>query len=217
MVAVLAISGCLGACGKGGDSTTIDPDAVTPERTSTDSPMPTARAYDKAPGPKVATGVGGRPGKKEKTDPPTPGFHDGSGQTDIPAFGIEAHDRDRMEAQAVLGAYLEASRNSEWAKACGYLLDVSAAEISALAKELPHGAEKGCPAALPRVFAAVGGFRDVYMGTVRLSGLRIKQGAGAGFALFRGSDGRDYWMSLKIENGQWRILSAFSSPLDPYR
>src|SRR6478752_4677040 len=141
------------------------------------------------------------------TDPPTPGFHDGSGQTDIPAFGVEASASTRTDVENVLGAYLRAGGKGEWARACTYLLRTVSAELSELARRSTPNLGPGCAAMLPRVIKLSTRDRDPYFGTAQLSGFRIKEGAGAGFALFHGTDGNDYWVAMKVEGGKWKILS----------
>jgi len=149
----------------------------------------------------------------EATDPPTPGFEDASGQTHIPAFGVEASSDERADVEITLNAYLHAGGAGEWSKACSYLDRSVAGELSTFAKESNPDAGLGCATSLPRILELSSNYQDPYFGPARLSGLRIKEGAGAGFALFHGDDGRDYWVAVKVDNGRWKILSTVPTSL----
>jgi hypothetical protein len=156
---------------------------------------------------------GRRSASSKNTDPPTPGFEDTSGQTDIPAFGVEASSGARANVEQVLDAYLQASGQGEWSRACDYLDGTIAGELSGLAKSSGSASEGGCPSALPRILELAADHEAPYFGAAPLSGLRIKEGAGAGFALFHGTDGNDYWAAVKVEGGQWKVLSTVPTRL----
>jgi hypothetical protein len=143
------------------------------------------------------------------TDPPTPGFEDGSGRTDIPAFGVEADAGDREQVEQVLNAYLLAAGEGEWPRACEYLAESISAELERFAKR----SGRGCVASLPHVIDLISKYQNPYFGSVSRLGLRVKESAGAGFALFHGDDGSDYWVAVKIEGGRWRVLSTLPTPL----
>lgn len=154
------------------------------------------------------TACGGDSGSIATTDPPTPGFKDASGQTEIPAFGVEASSGERAAVEVVLGAYLRAIGADEWSRACTYLDASVEAELVKFARRSSPDAEAECAAALPQILKLLRRYQDPYFGPARLSGLRVKDGAGAGFALFHGEDGNDYWAAVKVENGRWKVLST---------
>jgi hypothetical protein len=149
----------------------------------------------------------------EASDPPTPGFEDSSEQTDIPAFGVEASGDDRAAVEATLNAYLQAGGAGEWSRACSYLEGGIAGELANFSGDPNRGGEGGCATALPRILELAKRYQDPYLGPAHLSGLRVKAGAGAGFALFHGEDGNDYWAAVKVEDGRWKILSTLPTRL----
>ncbi|HEX5713079.1 MAG TPA: hypothetical protein VFX85_07180 [Solirubrobacterales bacterium] len=153
------------------------------------------------------------PPASEAADPPTPGFDDTSGQTNIPAFGVEARGADRAAVEATLNAYLASAGAGEWSRACSYLDGSIAGEVANFSRGSNRGGGDGCATALPRILKLAERYQDPYFGSARLSGLRVKEGAGAGFALFHGEDGNDYWAAVKVENGRWKILSTLPTRL----
>jgi hypothetical protein len=196
LLAGVAISVCAAACGATGGSATIE-GPTTPRSSNTEGGSGSAAVASPA-----------------APDPPVPGFEDTSGRTHIPAFGVEASADERSAVEAVLSAYLRASREGEWGKACTYLLGDISSEISVLERGSNPSGGEGCATALPRVFdlSRRNGLNP-YLGPAPLSGLRVKEGTGAGFALFHGVDGNDYWVAMKVEGGRWRVLSTIPQPL----
>jgi hypothetical protein len=129
---------------------------------------------------------------------------------------VEAHTTEREAAESVLGAYLKALEQGDWARACRYLIASTRAQTEALAAGVaPEQAKAGCGSALETTIRfQKAETRDLADSGV--SSLRIKRGKlageGAGFALFHGSDDADYWMAMKVEGGEWRVISI--SPTD---
>lgn len=153
-------------------------------------------------------------GSVEATDPPTPGFEDASGQTAIPAFGVEADEAERAAVEGVLKAYLQAGGAGEWSRACENLAASASAELGGLAGSSGQSTDGRCAATLPRVVDLLSRYQDPYFGPVSVSGLRVKESAGAGFALFHGDDGHDYWVSVRKDGDRWGVLSTLPTPLD---
>ena len=133
----------------------------------------------------------------------------GAAQLRIAEFGVEASDEDRAKAQVTLEAYLQAASEGDWAGACGAVSEVLDAQIAEIAADARQTPEPGCGEILRALAGVSSGQRGLSLTAPGgISSLRIKEGPGGGFALFRGSDGRDYWMAVKREAGGWKVLSA---------
>jgi hypothetical protein len=141
------------------------------------------------------------------------------GKLHLAEFGHEAEGESRGEADEVALGYLEAAAHEEWANACGYLMEQIKAELTQLfAKSDPSA--KDCPEQLAQMSksqlwrkASDGSPISAPEG---ISSIRIKEGGlargGAGFALFHGSDGEDHWLAMKVEGGEWKVLSTSPQP-----
>ena len=141
----------------------------------------------------------------ERTDPPVPGFEDTSGVTDIPAFGFEATADQRGQAEISLNAYLGEIGARRWQRACASLATPSRKELLTLIAQAEDVKERNCGEALRLSLAG----RNPYTARAEVAALRIKTGDlagdGAGFALFHGRDGSDYWVTMRSEGGSWRV------------
>jgi len=146
---------------------------------------------------------------------PAPGFHQ-SGKLDIPAFGVEASDGELAAAEVALEGYLQAREAGEWAKACGFLLAPTRGQIQAFARRLDPAKGRTCAGAFQLTTTKFAKGTE-NLATAGVSSLRVKPGAGAGFALFHGSDGADYWMAMKVEGGSWKVLSTGPTDLTASR
>jgi hypothetical protein len=138
------------------------------------------------------------------------------GKLHLAEFGDEAGSDSRREAEAVLVSYLEATGQEDWAKACAYLSPLATAQFEA-AKQISG---QSCGKTLARFAKSSrrkegNGDSPIYASR-GIASLRIEEGglagAGAGFALFHGSDGKDHWMAMKVEDGAWKIISALPQP-----
>jgi hypothetical protein len=141
------------------------------------------------------------------------------GKLHLAEFGHEAEGEDRGEAEEVLVGYLQAAGGEEWDKACGYLMAAIKAELGHLyANSDPP--PKSCPEQLAltaksELWRKASDGSPIYA-PEGIASFRIKEGGlargGAGFALFHGSDGEDHWLAMKVEGGQWKVLSTSPQP-----
>jgi hypothetical protein len=136
----------------------------------------------------------------------------GQAKLHLAEFGNEADGGDRAEVEEVLTAYLAAVGAREWEAACSYL---TGEDQTQLPQSTSGGPDSGsCGQQLPRAVESFSGSGQSKLTTAPqgISSLRIKTGGlsgeGAGFALFHGGDGNDYWMAVKREGGEWKILST---------
>jgi len=131
----------------------------------------------------------------------------GAAQLHIAEFGVEASDEDRTRAEATILAYLRATEKGDWDAACAYVSATLRAQIDEIARRSAASAgEPECGEILKVLGEGVKASPvDAPNG---ISSLRVKEGPGGGFALFHGGDGSDYWMTVKREQGDWKVLSA---------
>jgi hypothetical protein len=152
------------------------------------------------------------PARKSPESKPAPGFRQ-KGKLDIPAFGVEASESQRKGVETALVGYLQALEEDKWTLACGHLLAATKRQLVAFAARLEPSEAESCGSALEFSFARLS--KDPRNPvTEGVASLRVKPGSGAGFALFHGSDGSDYWMPMKVEGGEWKILSTAPTDLN---
>jgi hypothetical protein len=138
----------------------------------------------------------------------------GAAKLHLAEFGTEASPEDRIEAQSVVDAFLQATGKGEWSRACGYLSGGLMSQFDEIARRSKGTPKPSCGEilqALAQPSGAQSGKPQVYA-PQGLASLRIKEGPGGGFALFRGSDGEDHWMAMKREAGEWGVLSITPQP-----
>jgi hypothetical protein len=133
------------------------------------------------------------------------------GKLHLAEFGSEAEEAARREVQGAIGEYLQATRAGGWALACGYLAAEARAQVNELAKS------EGCGTGLTAVIRMLGKNDTLSVEpSDGIASLRIQEGGrsgeGVGFALFHGSDGGDYWMAVKRQGGEWKVLSVVPQP-----
>jgi hypothetical protein len=174
-------------------------------------------AESSAPATATATTPAERP--VEPTDPPAAGFQDQSGVTDVPAFGAEAEAAQRPRAERALREYLDAIAAGDWEGACAQVAAITRAQLQEAIARARKVQDKSCREALRLTLGLVrqelGG--ELYDGPARVAALRVKRGGsageGAGFALFHGTDGTDYFVAMRIEDGEWKVTTLAPAPL----
>lgn len=127
------------------------------------------------------------------------------GKLHLAEFGTEASGGEREAAQTVLEAYRRQVQARKWAGACVYVSASTKAQAREFAAHVDPAKAQGCGGALKLVFDAQSADANIHS-LVRIASLRAKDGAG--FALLHGAGGADYWMAIKIEGGEWKVLSA---------
>jgi hypothetical protein len=108
----------------------------------------------------------------EQADPPAAGFHDSSGTTDIPAFGIEAGAADRAAVTRALSAYLRAADGEDRKTACAQLAASTAAELRRLAQKA-KAEHPGCEEGLRLSLSAPANDQRLYHGPAEVAALRL--------------------------------------------
>jgi hypothetical protein len=151
--------------------------------------------------PSGATGGSGT--TKSSDAKPGKADHPGFSESELARFGKEASQSELEAASEVLAENLEARETKDWAGQCASL---SAQVVKRVESERPPvGAKPGCAARLeeqaPGAPAVV--FRDTLAGG-QIDALRSKDNK-AFLAIFHGTDGRDYEMPMKMEDGEWKV------------
>ncbi|HET7589051.1 MAG TPA: hypothetical protein VFK14_02530 [Solirubrobacterales bacterium] len=133
------------------------------------------------------------------------------GDNAIPTFGEEGTSRERAEATTVVTAWLRARAAKNWKRECAYL---SAASAKGLTKDA-HGVTKGrvdsCAGALDYFkFEAHGNFESTLGGPIDSLRVGERPGAGShpislGWAMYHGTDGKDWIVPLVREGGEWKV------------
>lgn len=131
-------------------------------------------------------------------------------------FGDEADGDSHQEVSSLVSSYLAAIKAKEWRHACESLAAGLVSQI--FPANAAKGASPSCGESLQSAISAFGGDagrRDI-SASEGVSSLRIETGGrageGAGFALFHGSDGKDYWLAVRREGGEWKLISIAPQP-----
>jgi hypothetical protein len=123
-------------------------------------------------------------------------------------FGDEADSDSRQAVSSVVSSYLAAIEGGNWERACASLSAGLQSQILA-----GTGNPSSCGEAL---HTAVSAFNEAtgrksISAPEGVASLRIETGGrageGAGFALLHGDDGSDYWLAVRREGGEWRLIS----------
>lgn len=118
----------------------------------------------------------------------------------VQEFGREATAAERQQASVVVGAWLRARARGEWMNACSHMHKGTIS--SALGAAARYGDDlTTCPRALALLTRQAEPPRDNIKGGV--ASLRIE--SGQGFAQYHGKDGRDWILSVRREDGSWRV------------
>lgn len=192
---VVVVSGLVVSCGGSDDST------------STAAPAG-ARVEGASGSPVTKSGEGSGSGV---VSPRSAGFRQYSerGKLHLAEFGVEASGGEREAAGVVLESYLRARQQGDWARACGYVFASTISQVQELAAQVDPAKAKTCKGAFDLATVQSTDTHDHL--TAGIASLRVKPGAGAGFALFHAADGADYWMPMKIEGRDWKVLSLAPS------
>ncbi len=121
----------------------------------------------------------------------------------VQVFGREATAAERKQASSLVQAWLLARVQGEWDAACSYMHERSAASTVEAAESYGNRFET-CPKALAQVTRQGEAPRDNIKGGV--VSLRIE--SGQGFAQYHGKEGRDWILSMRREDGIWKVADV---------
>jgi hypothetical protein len=191
---VLAGAACavtLAACG-GGDEGTAE--------STTAGGTTTSGTTTKASGTTADEGAGHSAGSK------IPG-----GESGIQEFGKEVAGSDLRQANEAVAVLFRAVRSGDWSEVCGqYLSGQNVKAFKKIAKASPHIKGASCPEELANLNST--GEKPTApkhgVDAVRIEG-------NLGFALYRGTHGKGYAISMKREDGRWKLNALRPTPLEP--
>jgi hypothetical protein len=163
----------------------------------------------------LASGCGGGSGSSSSGSgsssdaEPSAEFLVSKGKNEIPKFGKEAGDDDRVEANEVVARSLKAREDADFATQCETL--------TLLAIEgIPGAKGRGdCPDALTNyakpLSSSKGVRKDTLVGS-DIAAMRVK--GDKGYALYHGNDGKDHAVYLGKEDGEWKVASILTIELE---
>lgn len=209
---VVLLTGC-GGGGGSTDSTGSEAAKSTPSTTTTPTQGKSAKE-------------GGKEAKLPNPGPPASAFHPkphhdsggGSGQfiqkggdNSVQDYGQEGSEAELRQAAASLHGFLDARAQGNWAAACGYL---SQGAIKGIVEEISKAAHKqdlSCPVVLSALSEGTpkASLRETAIANV--GSIRI-QGDHA-FLIYRGAKGFVFGISIRREDGQWKLETLGGTPI----
>jgi hypothetical protein len=164
----------------------------------------------------IGCGAGDPTSTTEATKDPFAGYPKGptrqfilpGGDNAVQEYGHEATAAERRQASAVVEAWLRARVRGEWAKACSYLHEESAAYAITTGSEVSGKELTSCAQGYAALVHNAETPRDNIKGGV--ASLRIE--SGHGFAQYHGKEGRDWVLSVVRGSGDWKVASLY--PID---
>jgi hypothetical protein len=169
----------------------------------------TSGAASKEGARKPANGSAGHPSAGSGN---SAGFTVPGGDNGIQEFGKEVAGSDLRQADEAVAALFRAVKSGDWSEVCGqYLSRQNVKAFKKIAAQAgPHIRGASCPKVLGRLNST--GEKPITpkhgVGAIRIEGDR-------GFALYRGADGKGYAVSIKRENGRWKLNAIRPTPLEP--
>jgi hypothetical protein len=215
LLAAMLCTAALAACGGGDSSTATTSGGVTPPSEAGGSGNQGGGSKE-SPGsggsgessPEGGSGSGG--GSGSSGDERSSSFRTPGGDNSIQEYGDEAEAEERAKATKTIVTFYSASAGEEWAKVCGLLSAKNVKSLKLFAKRIPNVKSNDCPGVLAVVNSGVNGNvpERIKGGVVSL---RVE--GDVGFALYHGTDGKNYAFPLKLEGGEWKLTSLAPTPL----
>lgn len=206
LLAAILLTGGLAACGGGSHSSSSNTASSSSSSvvTTTSSPpvavaKPLGSARRSPPSPDSAAG---------RSSGGAASFRVPNGDNSVPDYGREARASERKRAATALAAFLQASANSEWSRACSYLTSPTRDQLETFAKN-SKGKTKNCGPILAALLAGPTATRENTL-TTSIAALRIN--GNAAFALLHGPNASKYVMPMQNENGAWKMSQITPVP-----
>jgi len=130
-------------------------------------------------------------------------FRTPGGDNSIQDFGEEAEESEREAASAVVLAFMQARSDGDWDFVCLQLSSAALAQIDQLADRSSQLRGKDCADVLATLVGKAPAAARA--NTIRGGIDSLRFDGESGFALYHGSDGRDYYLPLVKEGESWRI------------
>ena len=203
-LAILGLAGAacavtLTACG-GGDKGTTE--------STTAGGATTSGATSKEGARQPGNGSAGHPSAGSGN---SAGFKVPGGDNGIQEFGKEVAGSDLRQANEAVAVLFRAVRSGDWSEVCGqYLSGQNVKAFKKIAKASPHIKGGSCAEELANLNST--GEKPTApkhgVDAVRIEG-------NLGFALYRGTHGKGYAISMKREDGRWKLNALRPTPLEP--
>ena len=133
------------------------------------------------------------------------------GDNGIQEFGKEVSGSDLRQADEAVAALFRAVKSGDWSEVCGqYLSRQNVEAFRKIAETSPHIKGASCPKVLGRINSASEQPTAPKngVGAIRIEG-------DLGFGLYRGTDGKGYAISMKKEDGRWKLNALRPTSLEP--
>ncbi len=139
-----------------------------------------------------------------------------TGPNELVEFGAEATPSTREAANAVIEKSFTARAAANFAAQCATLSKKAVEQINATAHVSPSGkAPKGCAGKLKELATPLGKSKEAREDRLAepIPAMRVK--GKKAFALFHGTEGKDWVIPLEQEDGEWRVAALQEEELQP--
>jgi hypothetical protein len=129
------------------------------------------------------------------------------GKEPVATFGKESGQAERAAASAILAKNLTARQEADFAEQCATLGKAGLESVLGPWKEANAKAVAKCATALKGFAEPLAQSKTIRADTLNgeIAALRIEKGHA--YALYHGTDGKDYAMPMEEEGGQWKVGS----------
>lgn len=159
----------------------------------------------------IAVAVVGCGGGSDSTTEASASFLGPNTKSKIPKFGKEADTAEREAASEVLEKNLQARETADWEAQCATL---TAGAVKKVEEEFsPFATKANCVRSLTAVATPLSSSEAARVNTMTgpIDAFRVK--GGRGFALYHGTEGKDYAMPMEKEDGEWKVDDVVTKEL----
>lgn len=128
-----------------------------------------------------------------------------NGEEAVATFGTEAGEDERDEASTVLAVNLRARQSGNFAKQCATLGKRGLESVLDDAKSAGAKGVRSCTAALKQLAEPLSASKAARKDTLSGSIAAFRMKGAEAYALYHGSDGKDYAMPMEREDGSWKV------------
>jgi hypothetical protein len=141
--------------------------------------------------------------KPEEPDAGSASFLVPGGDNSVQNYGEEAGAAEREAASDVVVAFLRAREKGDWKGVCAHIYTDTLKPLEAIAERGAEFEGEGCPELLALLTrGAPASARASTIGS-GINSLRVD--GDRAFALYHGTDGRDYLVPLVDDDGEWKV------------
>jgi hypothetical protein len=152
----------------------------------------------------VVAGCGGSSANSNETEASRSFLAPGQ-KNNLPKFGEESDEDEREAASEVLEENLEARAVGEWAKQCASLTKGTRKEVEEEISFYGGKNQNSCARSLSAQARPMPATRAIRSNTLTgpIDALRVK--GERGYALYHGTQKKDYAMPMEKEEGEWKV------------